>query len=394
MARVVGLNGNYAIAYAVKAVDPDVIAAYPITPQTAIVEKLAEFIANGELDAEYIHVESEHSALSTVVGASATGARVFTATSSQGLGLMYEILFITSSLRLPVVMCLVTRAYSAPINIWCDHGDFMSAADTGWIQYMSTSNQEAYDAIIMAYKIAEDPRVLLPMMVSIDGFIQSHTIEPVALEDEEKVRKFVPKRLREIRLDPDKPVTIGALGDPDWYYEFKVQQQVALEGARKVFDEVVDAFAKEFGRRYGALEPYRVEDAEAILITMGSTAGTFKVAIDKARKEGAKVGMITLKLYRPFPRDDIVKLVSNAKVVAIAERDLFFGAAFPGYLFNDVATSLYLADVRVKLAGFIFGLGGRALRFAEAYDIVKKMWSYALGEAEVPTHPIFVGVRE
>lgn len=394
MGKIVGLNGNYAIAYAVKAVGPDVIAAYPITPQTAIVEKLAEFIAQGELDAEYIHVESEHSAMSAIVGAAATGARVFTATSSQGLGLMYEILFIASSLRLPAVMGLVTRAYSAPINIWCDHGDFMSAADTGWIQYMSTSNQEAYDAVIMAYKISEDPRVLLPTMVSIDGFIQSHTIEPVKLEDEEEIKKFVPRRPREIKLDPDKPMTLGALGDPNWYYEFKMQQQVAMEESRKVFDEVTKEFTKKFGRSYGAVDSFMTEDAEAIIVTMGSTAGTFRVAIEKIRKEGAKVGLVTIKLYRPFPRDDIVKILSNAKVVGIAERDLFFGAAYPGYLFNDVATSLYLADIRTKLAGFIFGLGGRALRFSEAYDIVRKVWSFAKEEIEVPKKPIFVGVRE
>ena len=394
MGKIIGLNGNYAIAYAVKAVGPDVIASYPITPQTAIVEKLAEFIAQGELDAEYIHVESEHSAMSALVGAAATGARVFTATSSQGLGLMYEILFIASSLRLPVVMGLVTRAYSAPINIWCDHGDFMSAADTGWIQYMSTSNQEAYDAVIMAYKISEDPRVILPAMVSIDGFIQSHTIEPVKLEDDEEVRKFVPRRPREIKLDPDKPMTLGAIGDPNWYYEFKVQQQVAMEESRKVFDEVTNEFAKKFGRRYGAIETFMTEDAEAIIVTMGSTAGTFRVAVEKIRKEGAKVGLVTIKLYRPFPRDDITKVLSNAKVVGIAERDLFFGAAYPGYLFNDIATSLYLADIRIKLAGFVFGLGGRALRFSEAYDTVKKVWSFAKGEAEIPKKPIFVGVRE
>jgi len=396
MGKVIPLSGNSAVAYAVKMCDVDVVSAYPITPQTTIVEKIAEFIANGELDAEMLHVESEHSALSAAVGASATGARVFTATSSQGLALMYEILFIASGLRLPIVMALVTRALSPPINIWCDHSDFMAAADTGWIQVMASTNQEAFDDVIMAYRLAEDPRVLLPVMTAIDGYIMSHTIEPVEVPgDRDVVLKFAPKNFeRRYRLDPDNPVTMGPLGSPDWYFEFKRQHYEAMKVAKQVFREVVTEFKKVFGREYSELETYMLDDADIVLISMGGLAGTVRAYVDRARREGIKLGAIRVKLFRPFPQEEIAKLISGKKIVGVIDRALAPGAVHGGPLFTEVATAVYLNRIDVPLVGFITGLGGRAVTFDHVSEVVKHLKKYSEELRELPKEPIFIGVRE
>jgi pyruvate ferredoxin oxidoreductase alpha subunit len=287
---VEALTGNYAAAYAVKTSDVDVIAVYPITPQTTLVEKLSEFVANGELNAELIHVESEHSALSAVVGASAAGARVFTATSSQGLELAHEILHIASAMRLPIVMAVPARALSAPINIHNDYGDVMNARDTGWIIYIAASAQEVYDTIIQAYRVAETAN--LPAMVAYDGFLMSHTVEPVELNDEEEVKKFLPRPLRPYTLNPKRPVTMGPLASPDWYYEFKYQQATALREAYKLVKDVDALYGEKFGRSYGVVETYRMEDADYAIVTYGGAAyGNAKVAADMARERGIAAGV-------------------------------------------------------------------------------------------------------
>ena len=390
--RIEPLSGNYAVAYAVKSVDVDFISAYPITPQTTIVEKLAEFIASGELDAEYIHVESEHSAMSAAIGAAATGARVFTATSSQGLALMYETLFIASGLRLPIVMALVARALSAPINIWNDHSDLMASQDTGWIQLVSTNNQEAYDLIIIAYKLSEREDISLPTMVALDGYIQSHTIEPVQLEDEEVVRKFVPKKKTRYMLDPENPVSIGNLGDPDWYYEFKVQQVEAMERVENAFREVNSEFRSLFGRSYEPFEIIYGEDADTILVAAGAHVGTFAKAARLARSEGVKVGIGVIRLLRPFP-SHVAKNLANYDFIGVADKAIHFGSPSSSYLTNDIATALHLEGFSTRIATYIYGIGGRALTLDDAMFVIKNLWRVSKRLEEYSRKPIYVGVR-
>ncbi|HDI02433.1 MAG TPA: ferredoxin oxidoreductase, partial [Ignisphaera sp.] len=301
------LNSNYAVAYAVKDSDVDVVAAYPITPQTTVVEKISEFIANGELDAEMIHVESEHSALSAVVGAAAVGARAFTATAAQGLELMHEILHIASGMRLPMVMTIATRALSGPISIWCDYSDVMNTRDASWITLFASSAQEVYDSVIQGYKISEDPRVMLPVMIAYDGYMMSHTYEPVLVaEDPSVIKEFIPKKRTWYILDPEKPITMGTITNPDWYYEIKYQQVIAMKEAYKVVKEADEEFNKRFGRGYGVLETYRIEDAEIGILTYGGLYGIVREAIDLMRREGMPVGAIRLRLWRPFPVEDII----------------------------------------------------------------------------------------
>jgi len=393
MGKVVPLGGNYAVAYAVKACDVDVVTAYPISPQTTIVERLSEFVANGELNAEFIHVESEHSALSVAIGAAAVGARTYSATCSQGLALMNELLYIMSVMRLPMVMTMVTRALSAPINIWNDHSDFMSVQDAGWVMMMSASNQEAYDEIFIGYRIAEDPRVLLPVITSMDGYIQSHVVEPVELVSDEEALSFAPKRVSWVTLDPDKPVTMGPVGGPEYYFEFKRQQWEAMKEARKVFDEVVDEFAKRFGRRYSAIETYMLDDAEIAIVGMGSFMGTIKSYIDRARREGIKVGMVRVKLYRPFPSEDIAKALSNVKLVGVMDRALVPGSPTGGHLHSDVIAALRQGGLDARTVGFIAGLGGRLLTMDNVKQMVDVLVKYKDAK-ELPKEPIFIGVRE
>ncbi len=393
MGKVVPLGGNYAVAYAVKACDVDVMTAYPISPQTTIVERLSEFVANGELDAEFLHVESEHTALSVAIGAAAVGARAYSATCSQGLALMNELLYIMSAMRLPMVLTIVNRALSAPINIWNDHSDFMSVQDAGWVMMMSASNQEAYDEVIIGYRIAEDPRVLLPVITSMDGYIQSHVVEPVEVESDEDVLSFAPKRRTWYVLDPDKPVAMGSVGDPNYYYEFKRQQWEAMKEARQVFDEVVVDFAKKFGRRYSAIETYMLDDAEVAIVGMGSFMGTIKAYVDRARKEGIKVGALRVKLYRPFPADDVAKALSNVKLVGVMDRALVPGSPTGGHLHSDVIAAIKQRGLDVRTIGFIAGLGGRLLTMDNVKQMVSALIKYK-DARELPKEPIFIGVRE
>ncbi|MDW8011176.1 MAG: pyruvate ferredoxin oxidoreductase, partial [Sulfolobales archaeon] len=375
MGKVMPLSGNYAVAYAVKAVDVDVVAAYPITPQTAVVEKLAEFVANGELDAEFLHVESEHSALSAVVGASAAGARVFTATSAQGLLLMYEIMHIASSSRLPIVMGIATRAISAPINIWCDHSDFMAASDTGWIMFMALNAQEAHDLIIAAYRIAEDPRVSIPVAIGYDGFVVSHTLEPVDVIEKEEALEYAPKRVSRPTLDPDRPVTMGSLASPDWYFEFRVQLQDAIENSRETISEALREFKRRFGREYREVDDFYTDDADVVIVSMGSTTGTALVFIEEARRSGMKLGLLNIRLFRPFPEVEVVKYLENAKAVAVIDRAVNAGSSFVGPLYSDVVVSAFKKSLDIPIVNYVTGLGGRAVVKSHIEFIAKHAYS-------------------
>ncbi len=394
MPKRVALSSNYAVAYAVMMADVDVIAAYPITPQTHVVEKLAEFIANGELDAEMIHVESEHSALSAVVGASAAGARVFTATSSQGLELMHEILHIASGMRLPIVLSLACRSLSAPISIWNDYGDLMNSRDASWVQIVASSAQEAFDSILMAYKIAEDKRVHLPVMVAYDGYILSHTFEPVVLPDSRnEVLEYIPKEVTWYTLDPEKPVTMGPVGVPDWYYEFKYQQVEAMKNAYEVFGEAEEKFYEKFGRKYGYVEEYMLDDAEVAIVTMGALAGTTRVAVDSLRKEGVKAGLLRVRLYRPFPVKEVVKALDGVKVLCVIDKAISFGAPYAGPLYTDTLSSLVkegrLPETYINVMA---GIGQRDVTVDDVKTIAKKALElHAKGVRTIDT--IFYGVR-
>ncbi len=387
------LNSNYAVAYAVKDCDVDVIAAYPITPQTTVVEKISEFIANGELNAEMIHVESEHSALSAVVGAAAAGARAFTATASQGLELMHEILHIASGMRLPIVMTIATRALSAPISIWCDYSDVMNTRDASWITLFASSAQEVYDSVIQAYRIAEDQRVLLPVMVAYDGYLMSHTYEPVYVaEDPTPIREFLPRRKTWITLDPEKPVTLGPIANPDWYYEIKYQQVVAMEEAYKVVKEVDEEFGRRFGRSYGVVEKYRIEDADIVLLTYGGLFGTVRETIDVLREHGLKVGGLRLRLWRPFPAEDVIEAVKGAKLVIVLDRAISYGARIAGPAALEVMSLLYRASEKPEIMSVVVGIGQRAVTEEDVSGIVKLGLKY-LEEKKVPDRTIYWGVR-
>ncbi len=388
-----GLTSNYAAAYAVKAVDVDVIAAYPITPQTTIIEKLAEFVANGEVDAEYIPVESEHSALSAVVGASAAGARVFTATAAQGLEFMHEVLHIASGLRLPIVMAVPGRALSAPISIHGDYQDIMNARDSGWIMLIASSAQEVYDSIIMAYRIAEDSRVLLPVMVSYDGFLMSHTTEPVEIYHEEYVRKFTPRNLSRYRLDPRSPITIGVIASPEWYYEIKYQAIHALKESKSVIKEIHGEFNKFFGTNYDIIEKYMVDDADYVLITYGgASSGNAKEAAKRARERGLRAGVVRIRLFRPFPTEELVNAIKDAKVIAVIDRALTPGNTYEGPVFSDVITALYSSGVEKPVVSVVHGISQRTMLADDFYNLYKMLDEYAK-TGEYPRRTVFMGLR-
>jgi pyruvate ferredoxin oxidoreductase alpha subunit len=383
-----GLSGNYAAAYAVKMADVDVIAAYPITPQTTIVEKLSEFVANGELDAEYINVESEHSALSACVGASLTGARVFTATSSQGLAYMHEVLFMASALRTPIVMANVNRALSAPLNIWNDHSDAMAERDSGWIQLWASSAQEVFDTTVEAFKIAED--VQLPVMVNLDGYIVSHTYEPVNIPDEEEVRKYIPSKPMKNRLSPSLAYSIGVVGPPEYYFEMKYQAIDAMERSRVRIREIESDFNKRFGRSYDDIYTYFMDDAEYVLLTMGSMTGTARVVAESLRSRGEKVGVVAIRTFRPFPSERLAGILGDVEGVGIMDRATTPGGS-SSPLYEDVASCLYSVQKRPILQGFVAGLGGRDVSIGEF-----EMMFMATKEAAKSGRPkpsIYVGLR-
>jgi len=403
--KVLALNGNEAVAYAAKQSDVDVVAAYPITPQTIIVEKFSEYVHNGEVDTEFICVESEHSALTACLTAAATGARTFTASASAGLALMHEILYVTSGCRAPVVMAITNRALSAPINIHCDHADSMVERDASWIQIYAENSQEAYDSTIQAFRIAEHPDILLPAMVMLDGFFLSHTLESVNVLPDETVRKFVGTRkiplvrshegkLVPFKLNPENPVTMGPLDLYDYYFEHKRQQEEAMQRAIQTIKQVHDEYWKISGRRYGngLIDPYRMEDAEIATICIGSTAGTTKVIVDQLRAKGVKAGLLRLRTYRPLPSKDLTKALENVKAIAIMDRSHSFGA-YGGPIFHEVRHILYDAPTHPQVVDYVYGLGGRDMPQTLIHEIYKDLQKIVKTKrVEKPVQ--FIGVRE
>jgi pyruvate ferredoxin oxidoreductase alpha subunit len=358
MAERVGTEVSLAIGEAAKLANVDVIAAYPITPQTHIVEGLAEIVANGELDAAFIPVESEHSAMSACVGASAVGARTFTATAGQGLELMHEVLYVASSMRLPVVMTVANRAISAPLSVWGDHSDAMAVRDTGWIQIFVENGQEAVDNVLCAFSIGEDRRVLLPVMVHLDGFHLSHMIEPVYIPEQSEVERFIPPYQHPFPLDPARPVTMGDFGPPVIYSEAKWAQELSLRASKEVILQCWDEFGKSFERHYHPVECYHSAEAKVLLLTMGSFSETAMMVIDKMRHEGREVGLIKLRLWRPFPFEELRQAVRNAEVLIILDRALSFGGP-GGAVCSEIRSALYNEEKRPKIISFVGGLGGR-----------------------------------
>ena len=360
------ISANNAVSHAAKLAKPQVIPVYPITPQTSISEYLAKFVADGDLDSEYIMVESEHSAISAAVGASGTGVRVFTATSSQGLALMHEILFAAAGLRNPIVMANANRSLAAPLSIWNDHQDSISQRDTGWMQIYVENGQEALDSILRCYRISEDKDVLLPSMVCLDGFILTHTVEPVDIPSQELVDSFLPEyQPQESFLDPENPRSLGTFTDPNYYMEARYQMEVAMEKSKKVIEKVNQEFSEIFGRDYSVVEQYRCEGAEIILIAMGSICSTIRDVVDDMRGRGEKVGLLKVRNYRPFPKKEIYEAVKNADRVAILDKNISFGMG--GALYTEIK-----ANIDVESCGFIVGLGGRDITPEHIEDIVNK----------------------
>jgi len=367
MSYRVALEGSHAVAEAVRMADVDVISAYPITPQTHIPERLAEMVANGDLNAAYIPVESEHSALSACLGAAAVGARTFTATAGQGLELMHEVVYVASSMRYPVVMAVCNRALSAPLSVWGDHSDAMAVRDTGWIQVFCQNNQEAFDLTLWAFRVAEHPQVLFPVMVHLDGFTLSHVTEPVVLPEQSQVNRFLPRFQYHFALDPEHPITHGAFAPPDIYSEAKLAQEIAFRNSKQVILQSWQEFAGIFGRFYHPVEQYRTENAEVMLLTMGSFTETAKLVIDKRRERGERVGLVSLRLWRPFPFEEFRQAVSQARLIIVFDRAISFGVGGP--VLSEVKSALYDAPARPTVVGIVGGLGGRDVS-EEDFDYV------------------------
>jgi pyruvate ferredoxin oxidoreductase alpha subunit len=361
---------SIAAAEAVKQANVDVISAYPITPQTHIVEHLSEIVANGELDAEFFCVESEHSALSVCVGAAATGARTFTCTSSQGLALMSEITYIASGLRLPMLMIISNRTLSAPLSIWNDHSDTMSIRDCGWIQFFVENGQEVYDHVFVSYRLAENRSVLFPVIINMDGFILSHVIEPFELIEQEKIDQFLPPYQPLHRLHPDHPVTMGAFALPSIFAETKKAQEEALRSSMPKIIETWKAFGDMTGRYYNPVETYKTEDADTLLVTMGSCGETASVAVDKMREEGRSVGLIKIRLWRPFPFDDLKQATLRAKKLVVIDRAISVGACGP--VASEVKAALYGNDKRPSVYNFVAGISGRDVTPSDFIKMVDK----------------------
>ncbi|BAZ99728.1 pyruvate synthase subunit PorA [Methanothermobacter sp. EMTCatA1] len=375
------ISANQAVAEAAKLAKPKVIPVYPITPQTSISEYLAKFVADGELKAEYIRVESEHSAMSACVGASGAGVRVFTATSSQGLALMHEIVYAAAGLRNPIVMANANRALSAPLSIWNDQQDSIAERDSGWMQIYVENGQEALDSVLLSYRVSEDRDVLLPSMVCLDGFILTHTVEPVDIPSQENVDSFLPEFQPRVILDPDEPMSLGTFTDPDYYMEARYEVEKAMERSRKIIERACREFSEMFGRDYGFVEEYRCEDAEIILVAMGSVCSTLREVIDELRDKGKAVGLLKVRVHRPFPAEEIKRAVRNASKVAVLDKNITFSVG--GALYTEISALLRDRDVY----GFIVGLGGRDITPAHIEEIVKR--------TETPERSVtWIGLKE
>ena len=403
--ETMALNGDEAVAFAVKQCDVDVVAAYPITPQTIIVEKFSEYVANGEVQTEFVCTESEHSALTACLAAAVTGARTFTASASAGLALMHEMLFVTSGSRAPVVMAVANRALSSPLNIHGDQSDSMAERDSGWIQIYVENAQEAYDSIIQAFKIAEDLDVSLPIIVGLDGFTVSHTLENVDVLLEDTVKQFIgdrqlPKVLTHegktvpFKLDPENPMTMGPIAFQNYYFEFKRQQEEGMKNALKRIQEVNSEYAKVSGRSYGngLIDAYKLEDAEIAVVCVGSTSGTLKVIIDELRQEGIKAGLLRLRTFRPLPFEELRKALANVTAIAVMDKSMSFGG-FGGAVFHEVRHALYDEKQRPPVVNYIYGLGGRDSSPHELKKIFEELTHIAkTGHVETQIH--YLGLRE
>ena len=388
--NVVARTGNEAMAEAMRQINPDVVAAYPITPATEIVQIFASYVADGLVDTEFVPVESEHSAMSACIGASAAGGRTMTGTSSQGLALMAEMLYIASGLRLPIVLADVNRALSSPINIHCDHSDTMMVRDAGWIQIFSENPQEAYDNMIQAMRIAET--AALPTMVTTDGFIISHGMERVEIFDDKDVKDFVgEKKLGRYLLNMEKPITLGALDLQDYYFEHRRQLAEAMIESKAIILDVAKAFKDKFARSYGLFESYKLDDADCAIVVMGSTAGTAKVAADNLRAKGVKAGVLKLRVFRPFPKAEIANTLKNIKAVAVMDRsDTISGNEGP--LALEVKAALFDANIKKDMPDYIFGLGGREIKLEDIESIYKDLGDIIKGRTLDKV--TYLGVRE
>ena len=387
------LSGNEATAIAMKQINPDVVAAFPITPSTEIPQYFSTFVANGEVDTEFVAVESEHSAMSATIGAEAAGARAMTATSANGLSLMWEMIYIASSLRLPIVMALVNRAVSGPLNIHNDHSDAMGVRDAGWVMLFSENNQEAYDNMLMAHRIAEHKDVLLPVMICQDGFITSHSIENIQLENDEDVKKFVGEYKPEHYLLNDKePIAIGPLDLQAYLFEHKAQQAEAMKNAKKVIKEVAEEFEKWTGRKYEFFEKYKLDDAEIAIVCMNSTAGTTKAVVDRLREQGVKAGLLKVRMYRPFPAEEIAEALSHLKAVAVLDKADSLNAA-GGALFEDVTSAMYVNKKSVPMVNYVYGIGGRDTTEKQLESVFEDLKEVASsGKTENPYR--YLGLRK
>lgn len=391
--EIVARTGNEAMAEAMRQINPDVVAAYPITPATEIVQIFSTYVADGIVDTEFITVESEHSAMSACIGASAAGARVMTGTSSQGLIYMAEMLFIAAGLRYPIVLAEVNRALSAPINIHCDHGDTMAVRDSGWIQIFSENAQEAYDNMIQAVRIGENPCVQLPTMVTTDGFIISHGMEALELIPDAKVKEFVGEyRPENTLLDVDNPITVGALDFTDYYFEHRRQMAAGMDAAKKVILEVGEEFGRKFGRPYGFFDAYSLDDADVAVVALGSTAGTARAAVDMLRNEGVKAGLLKLRVFRPFPADELAHALAHVKAIAVMDRsDALAGTGGP--VSHEVRSAFYPMAERPVIVDYIYGLGGRDITPEEIGDIFRRLNRMEDGQGSPASWVEYLGVR-
>lgn len=384
------LNGDEAVAYGALLCRPKVVSAYPITPQTIVVEKISEFVANGLMNCEYIHVESEHSAMAAAMGASLVGARTFTATSSQGLAYMHEMLHYVSGSRFPIVMMNANRTLAAPWNIFGDQRDSMAQRDTGWIQVYVENGQEALDMIIQAYRIAEHNDVYMPVMVNLDGFVNTHTYELVDIPAQEDVDEFLPMFVSKNAIDFNNPRSYCMSASTEWNMEFRYQQHEAMMNAKKVIKDVDREFGEKFGRYYGGMvEEYRCDDAEAVMVTTGSVTGTSRLVVDQLREKGLKVGLVKLRFYRPFPTEYFKKLKSGVKAVGVIDRNLSFG--YEGAVGSEVKAAMYDPCGSPKVIDFIAGIAGRDIKKEDIEQMYKKLLGFADGKAEEELQ--FIGLR-
>ena len=384
------LNGDEAVAYGAKLCRPHVIAVYPITPQTIVVEKISEFVANNQMKCEFIHVESEHSAMCAAMGASLVGARAFTATSSQGLAYMHEMLHYVSGSRFPVVMMNANRTLAAPWNIFGDQRDSLSQRDTGWIQVYVENGQEALDMIIQAYALAEDERVYTPVMVNLDGFVNTHTFELVNIPDQDEVDAFLPPFKSRNAVDFNHPRSFCMTASTEWNMEFRYQQQAAMDQARGVIAEVGKRFEDQFGRGYGGMvEEVRCEDAEVVLVAMGSVVGTSRIVVDRLRERGLKVGLVKLRFYRPFPGEYFKGVSSKVKAIGIIDRDISFG--YEGAVASDIKSALASTGAPPKVINFIAGIAGRDITKENIEDMYNKLFRFVQGKDEKEMQ--FIGLR-